>query len=138
VTPVTAQNAAPGDARAYLGKAIEFLEAAETALAIQHFSAAVGNACHAGISAADAISAARLGKVWKDGHSGAVDHVKQAGAEGKQVATQLRRLLKLKARAEYDPKPSSEAHATSAVTAAQRIRDYAAAVLSETTAPRPD
>lgn len=53
-----AVNAAEG--RAYLTKADEFLYAARESLAAANHSAAVGNAVHAGILAADAICAVEL------------------------------------------------------------------------------
>jgi hypothetical protein len=61
--------ATPGDARAYLDKAREFLRAAEDSLGLGNRVAAAGNAVHAGIGAADAITASRAAVVWKGEHS---------------------------------------------------------------------
>jgi hypothetical protein len=58
-------RAAPADGAAYLAKAHEYLEAAEDALARENFVAAVGNAVHATIAAADAVASVRLGSRWK-------------------------------------------------------------------------
>jgi hypothetical protein len=84
--------------------------------------AAAGNAVHAGIGAADAITAARAAVVWKGEHSQASAHLeKVGGAEGRKAASHLRRLVPLKNRAEYDPDPISVSEAKAAVTAAVRI-----------------
>jgi hypothetical protein len=123
-----ARDAAPGDARSYLGKAVQFMEVAETSLAAELFSPAVGNAVHAGIAAADAISAAVLHQVWKGSHSGAVDHLRRAGIEGRGASIHLNRLLNLKQRAEYDPQQATAREAEDAVKAAQRLLSHAAAV----------
>src|SRR5271163_2703516 len=57
------------DARAYLDKAREYLRATEDSLELGNRVAATGNAVHAGIAAADAITAARAAVVWKGEHS---------------------------------------------------------------------
>ncbi len=94
------------DARAYLSKAEEFLQAAADSLVHGNRVAVAGNAVHAGIAAADAISAARSGAVWKGEHTQAAGHLERAGgADGGRAAAHLRRLLPLKNRAEYDPAP---------------------------------
>jgi|SRR5665213_704665 len=109
------------DAVAFLHKSREFLRAAQDSLGLGHQVAATGNAVHAGIAAADAIAAARLGSVWVGEHTQAAGHVGQAGTDGRQAATQLRRLVPLKHRAEYDPRPVPVSEATSAVKAAERL-----------------
>jgi|NGEPerStandDraft_6_1074524.scaffolds.fasta_scaffold03838_8 alkylation response protein AidB-like acyl-CoA dehydrogenase len=84
--------------------------------------AAAGNAVRAGIGAADAITAARAAVVWKGEHSQAPAHLEKVGGEkGRKAAPQLRRLLPLKNRAEYDPEPISATEAKAAVTAAARM-----------------
>ncbi|MGO8873554.1 MAG: hypothetical protein ACLQPH_19540 [Acidimicrobiales bacterium] len=84
--------------------------------------AAAGNAVHAGIGAADAITAARAAVVWKGEHSQAPAHLDKVGGEdGRKAAAQLRRLLPLKNRAEYDPDPISVSEAKAAVTSAARM-----------------
>jgi hypothetical protein len=109
------------EARAYLDKAQEFLRAAEDSLELSHHTAAVGNAVHAGIAAADAFSAVRTRTVWRGEHSRAAGHLEAAGQEGKQAARHLRRLLPMKTRAEYDPAPMRATDARTAVQAAERI-----------------
>jgi hypothetical protein len=113
--------ASAADARSYLNKAREFLRAAEDSLELGNRVAAAGNAVHAGIGAADAITAARAAVVWKGEHSQSPAHLERVGGdEGRKAAPQLRRLLPLKNRAEYDPDPISAAEAKAAVTAATR------------------
>lgn len=124
--------ASAADARAYLDKAREFLRAAEDSLALGNRMAAAGNAVHAGIGSADAITAARAAVVWKGEHSQAPAHLEKAGgAEGKKAAPHLRRLLPLKNRAEYDPDPIAVAEAKAAVTAAVRIVRIAEQVVGQ-------
>ncbi len=124
--------ASNADARAYLDKAREFLRAAEDSLTLGNRKAAAGNAVHAGIGATDAISAARAAVVWKGQHSLAPAHVENVGGEeGRKAAAQLRRLLPLKNRAEYDPEPISTTEAKAAVTAeARTVRIAEQVVLS--------
>ena len=110
------------DARAYLSKAEEFLQAAADSLGHGNRVADGGNAVHADIATADAISAARSGAVWKGEHTQAAGHLERAGgADGGRAAAHLRRLLPLKNRAEYDPAPVTPAEAREAHRAAQRI-----------------
>jgi hypothetical protein len=101
---------------------MEFFRAAEDSLELGNRVAAAGNAVHAGIGAADAITAARAAVVWKGEHSQSPAHLERvAGDDGRKAATHLRRLLPLKNRAEYDPDPISAAEAKAAVTAAARM-----------------
>lgn len=130
-----ARPAGLNDARAYLGKAQEFLKAAQGSFVLSNHTAAVGNAVHAGIAAADALSATRTRTVWRGEHARAAGHLEGAGEEGKQAARHLRRLLPLKTRAEYDPAPMRASDAESAVQAAERIVSLAIAALA---AARPD
>ena len=127
-----AVNAAEG--RAYLTKADEFLYAARESLTAGNHSAAVGNAVHAGILAADAICAVELRTVWRGEHVQAVTHLELAGDQGKQAARHLKRLIPLKARAEYDPAPLRSSDADSAVKAAERMLEIAGAVVRTTPA----
>ena len=103
------------------------LRAARDSLELGNYTAAVGNAVHAGIAAADAISAARARTVWRGEHAQAVKHLESAGAEGKAAARNLRRLLPMKTRAEYDPARMRMTDARTSVQAAERMVDQAAA-----------
>ena len=116
-----ARPAGMTDARSYLDKAQEFLRAAQHSLELSNRTAAVGNAVHAGIAAGDALSAARTRTVWRGEHAQAAGHLEAAGDEGRQAARQLRRLLPMKTRAEYDPAPMRPADARTAVQAAERM-----------------
>jgi HEPN domain-containing protein len=114
-----------GEGRAYLSKANEFLHAARESLTAGNYSAAVGNAVHAGILSADAICAVKLQAVWRGEHMQAVTHLELAGADGKQAARHLKRLIPLKNRAEYDPAPLRSTDASSAVKTAERMVEIA-------------
>jgi hypothetical protein len=77
---------------------------------------------HAGIGAADAITAVRAAVVWKGEHSQAPAHLEKVGGdEGRKAAPHLRRLLPLKNRTEYDPELIAATEAKTAVTAATRM-----------------
>ena len=115
------RSATTADARAYLAKSKEFLQAAQDSLELGNYTAATGNAIHSGISASDAISAALSGSISQGEHADAPEHLDAIGGDAKIAARQLRQLLPLKAQAEYDPRPVSAAAARRAVTAAERI-----------------
>lgn len=120
--PAQTRPASTTQARAYLSKAREFLRASTDSLELGNTTAASGNAAHAGIGAAAAIAAARAGAVWRGEHSKAPSYLeKAAGADGRQAARHLRRLLPLKSQAEDDPDPVPYAEAAGAVEAARRI-----------------
>jgi hypothetical protein len=65
----------PEEAAAFLAKAEEFLRAAQDSLGLGNNTAAVGNAVHAGILAADAIAAALSRAVWRGEHAQAPAHL---------------------------------------------------------------
>lgn len=116
------RRAGRAQARSYLDKAGEFLDAAHESLASGRTIAATSLAVHAAINAADAITAARLGqRAAGPDHDQVMILLDQAGAEGKAAALHLRRLLPLKARAEYDPDDVPKSAATKAVSWAQRV-----------------
>ena len=110
----------PREAVAHLRQAEEYLRAAQHALSIGDFNAAAGTAVDAGINAGDAVAGMNLGQRWKGPHEQAADYVARAGAEGKEVARELRRLLPLKTRSHYDAAAVTESKARTAVTAAER------------------
>jgi hypothetical protein len=129
------RNATINDGRLYLSKAAEFLQASNDSLALDNRVAAAGNAVHAGIAAADAIAACRAGAVWKGEHSQAAGYLETVGgADGRKASAQLRRLLPLKTRAEYDPAPVTDSEARRAVQAAQRMFAVAEQVVASTLA----
>ena len=123
------RKATQADARLLLAKACEFRDVAKEALDEDRRDAAVGNAVQAGILAADAISAEKLGSTWKGDHKDAMAHVERVPKEGKAAARDLGRLLPLKSRAQYDPIPSTEKDAKNAVKAADRLVARAERVL---------
>lgn len=135
MTAVRRTQTRPGsaaDARVSEDKAREFLRAAEDSLELGNRVAAAGNAVHAGIGAADAITAARAAVVWKGEHSQSPAHLEKVGGdEGRKAAPHLRRLLPLKNRAEYDPEPISATEAKAAVTAAVRMVRIAELVVKQ-------
>lgn len=119
--------------RAYAAKASEFAEAAASDLGAGRYIAATSLAIHAGINAADAVCGARIGR-----RSAGQDHdqvlvlLRQAGPDGAAVERDLRRLLPLETKAEYEPEEIAASVATKAVERAERcaaiVRRLAATV----------
>lgn len=107
--------------RAYLAKAEEYALAAQAELDAERTIAATSLAIHAAINAADAVTGTRLGQ-----RSAGQDHdhvlrlLRQAGPDGTDLAKDLRRLLPLKTKAEYDPDAIPQSVASKAVERAHR------------------
>ena len=90
--------------RAYAGKAQEYVDAAANEIEAGRFIAATSLAVHAGINASDAICGARLGeRAAGDSHDQVLALLRTAGKDGVEVEKELRRLLPLKTKAEYEP-----------------------------------
>lgn len=114
------------DARAHLDKAREFVAAAEASLELGLFNAAASNAVIAGINAKDAICLKVIGATGKtDSHADAVGELARVGATGKALAPVLGRLLKLKARSQYQTMPIAAAQAGRAVAWARQLVEAA-------------
>lgn len=91
-------------ARRYLAKAEEYVEAASTELDAQRGIAATSLAIHAAINAADAVCGVRLGeRAAGPDHDQVLVLLKKAGKDGAEVEKSLRRLVPLKTKADYDP-----------------------------------
>jgi HEPN domain-containing protein len=126
------RDATRADARAFLGKADEFLEAARQAATSGYKTAATGLAVHAGISAADCVTAARLGKRSTSAdHRSVMSLLSQAGDEGVTVSRALGRLLPLKNRAEYEPREPTKRQAEQALHAAEQAVAAARRVIEQ-------
>jgi hypothetical protein len=112
-----------------VAKAEEFAEAAASDLGAGRNIAATSLAIHAGINAADAVCGARLGqRAAGQDHEQVLTLLSQAGPDGTALAKDLRRLLPLKTKAEYDPDDVAPAVAAKAVARAQRCVDIASRV----------
>jgi hypothetical protein len=117
--------------RAYAGKAQEYVDAAASELVAERFIAATSLAVHAGINASDAVCGARLGeRAAGDSHDQVLALLKTAGKDGIAVEKELRRLLPLKTKAEYEPDDVAVGVATKAVERAQKCVAVAQAVAS--------
>jgi hypothetical protein len=107
--------------RRYLAKAEEYVEAASSELDAQRGIAATSLAIHAGINAADAVCGVRLGeRAAGQDHDEVLVLLKKAGKDGAEVEKDLRRLLPMKTKAEYDPDDIPISAASRAVARAQR------------------
>lgn len=107
--------------RSYAAKAQEFAEAAASDLDAGRNIAATSLAIHAGINSADAVCGARLAKrAAAEDHDQVLGLLGQAGPDGAEVARDLRRLLPLKTKAEYEPDDIAASVAARAVERAQR------------------
>ncbi len=121
-------------ARSYLAKAEEYLAASESELEAKRPIAATSLAIHATINAADAVCGVRLGKrAAGQDHDRAGELLKEAGRDGAELNKDLRRLLPMKTKAEYDPDNISLSAASKAVERAQRCVAVARRVVSSAT-----
>ncbi|GMQ98800.1 MAG: hypothetical protein BMS9Abin17_1328 [Acidimicrobiia bacterium] len=112
---------ATAQVRAYLAKAEEYGAAAGTELEAGRGIAATSLAIHAAINAGDAVCGARLGhRSTGQDHDQILTLLGQAGQDGVDLAKDLRRLLPLKTKAEYDPDGISLSTAAKAVDRANR------------------
>ncbi len=103
----------------YANKANEYLDAAINELGEGRTIASTSLAIHAAINASDALTGARLGRraAGRD-HDEVLSLLGESGADGAAVARDLRRLLPMKTKAEYESVPRSAA--AKAVERAQR------------------
>jgi hypothetical protein len=126
--PVTAAQV-----HAYAAKSEEFAAAAVSDLAAGRNIAATSLAIHAGINSADAICGARLGvRGAGEDHDQVLALLRQAGPDGAEIERDLRRLLPLKTKAEYEPDDIAPSVAAKAVERAQRCAAVARRVASTT------
>lgn len=125
------RNVSAAQARSYLSKAEEYVAAAENELVEERSIAATSLAIHAAINAADAVCGVRLGKrAAGQDHDRAGELLEEAGRDGAALGKDLRRLLPMKAKAEYDPDGISLSAASKAVERAQRCVTVARRVVS--------
>lgn len=114
----------------YLAKAEQFVEEARTALGASRHDAAMLNAIHAAISAADAVTAALAGLRSADpDHQRTVDLLEEVAGGSEEIKTrvrQTRQLLAKKNMVEYESRRATAKEARDAVERASRIVDWAA------------
>ena len=119
------------DARAHLSKAREFLDAARFSNDLEQVNAATSNAVISGINSKDAICMRLLGATRKaDSHQEAVAELRSSGPAGKELASTLSRLLKLKTKAQYQSASVTATDAAKAIEWASRLLDGAEKVVS--------
>lgn len=129
--PGRTKQVSAAQVRSYAAKAEEFAEAAASDLAAGRNIAATSLAIHAGINSADAVCGARLGKrTAGEDHHQVLILLRQAGSDGAEVERDLRRLLPLKTKTEYDPDEIAPSVAVKAVERAQRCAAVARRVAS--------
>lgn len=113
----------------HLAKAQQFLDVARVALRDQLCDAAMLNAIHAGISAADAVTITIIGERSADpDHQRAVNLLEEAGGDSEVVrarARQLRMLIQKKNAVEYESRRASLDEAAHAVERAERVVAWA-------------
>jgi hypothetical protein len=116
-------------AKAFLSKAQEYLASAEDNLVAERFTAAAGDAIHAGISAKDAIVTALTGATRKGkDHTAAANELGTAlGGRADAAAAEkaLRELLGAKAGVEYGTVLLSATKAEALVRRARRLVELA-------------
>ena len=122
---------AVSDARIYLEKAREFLDAARTSLDWEQFNAAASNAVVSGINSKDAICLRLTGTTRKgDNHNEAVAELKAAGPIGADLAPTLGRLLKVKTKSQYQSVLIATSEASKAIEWAAKLLESAEKVVS--------
>ncbi|MHB2023616.1 MAG: hypothetical protein ACYCO3_09850 [Mycobacteriales bacterium] len=124
------RTATTSDARVRLRSAEAYLEVADLVLQersrVEMPGVAAGLAVLAGIAAADAICAQRLGQVHRgEDHRAAGDLLKQATGDGRKLAATFRRLIDIKDEAHYGLTIVSPQRARGAVRAARLLVDGA-------------
>lgn len=118
------------DAEGHLRKAASFLEAARTNLEFELYDPATSDAVVAGINAKDVICLMLTGVTNKtENHAAALNELRVAGQAGGEMVSVFQRLLRLKAKAQYQSVAVSTADASKAVEWAQRMVDTARDVL---------
>lgn len=131
--PRRTKRVSAAQVRSYAAKAEEFAEASASDLAAGRNIAATSLAIHAGINAADAVCGARLGqRAAGEDHDQVLVLLHQAGRDGAAVERDLRRLLPLKTKAEYEPDEIAPSIAARAVERAQRCASVARRVAATT------
>lgn len=117
------------EGRLYLAKAQQFCAEAKTATINSRHDAAMLNAVHAAISAADAVCVALGGRRSSDtDHQRAADLLQEIGGKSSDISTQVRRLRELLTRknvVEYESRRATAKEATSAVQRAERFVAWA-------------
>ncbi len=132
--PMRTKPVSGAQVRAYAGKAEEYADAAASEIEAGRYIAATSLAIHAGINAADAVCGARLGeRAAGEDHDQVLTLLRQAGPDGTKVEKELRRLLPLKTRAEYEPDDVAPGVATKALERAQRCVAVARTVAAGST-----
>jgi hypothetical protein len=132
--PIRTKPVSGAQVRAYAGKAEEYADAAASEIEAGRYIAATSLAIHAGINAADAVCGARLGeRAAGEDHDQVLTLLRQAGPDGTKVEKELRRLLPLKTKAEYEPDDVAPGVATKALERAQRCVAVARTVAAGST-----
>lgn len=132
--PIRTKPVSGAQVRAYAGKAQEYADAAASEIEAGRYIAATSLAIHAGINAADAVCGARLGeRAAGEDHDQVLTLLRQAGPDGTKVEKELRRLLPLKTKAEYEPDDVAPGVATKALERAQRCVAVARTVAAGST-----
>lgn len=118
-------------AEGHLIKAKSFLEAAQTDLEFELYDPSTSNAVVAGINAKDVICLMLTGESKKtESHNTAVSELRTAGQAGADQVNNFQRLLRLKARSQYQSVAVSSGDAEKAIEWARRLVDAAQGVLA--------
>jgi hypothetical protein len=129
--PIRTRLVSADQVRAYAGKAQEYADAAAAEVDAGRHVAAASLAVHAGINAADAVSATRVGRrAAAEDHDQVLALLGQAGRDGAELLRELRRLLPLKTTAEYEPDDIARSTASRAAERARRCAAIAQRVAS--------
>jgi hypothetical protein len=125
------RNLPKGRSSVFLTRARQYERQLAAALEHHQWEAVGLSAVHLVISSVDAVTCAKLGKVWGgEDHGGVVDLLREAGFPG--VEDTLRRVasvLEAKTRVEYGAEPATPAGAAALAKQARRVFDWAVQTL---------
>lgn len=123
------------EAELYLAKSKQFCTEANAAMSSSRNDAAILNAVHAAIGAADAVCVALGGRRSADpDHHRAADLLQETGGRSRDISDkvrQLRMLLAKKNVVEYESRRASSREASEAVKRANRFVDWAGKVIED-------
>ncbi|MCI4327867.1 MAG: hypothetical protein L3K16_09635 [Thermoplasmata archaeon] len=110
----------------YLARARQYEQQLTVAVEHRRWEAAGLSAVHLVIASVDALTCAKLGKVWGgEDHAGVVDLLRETGGPGVEpVVRQVSSVLEAKTRVEYGAEPVSSVLASEMAKQAGRVFDF--------------
>jgi hypothetical protein len=126
------RNLPKGRSSVYLARARQYERQLSTAQDRHQWEAVGLSAVHLVISSVDAVTCAKLGKVWSgEDHGGVVDMLRETGLRGVDgTLRQVASVLEAKTRVEYGAEPATAAGAAALAKQAKRVFEWAVETLA--------